>query len=232
MPISPSELFHLRELHRRGDPMKFAGENTLPLPSSRSGTPCSTRAVLVAHHPGLRAARGDRRELLRHDRHRRRRRDQGHLRRHLRALRPRAPRVAGDAAPGRRRARARSARPSGVGSPTGRAATTRSPTTPTRSSAAWSAASASGCSPRSRKRMAGEFFGNVGDVLGGRPRRRSRAVVGAAAAEAGAMPRGLHRARPGRPARLAGRLPHGRGGRRRAGPARRAAGPSAMMAGR
>ena len=101
--------------------------------------------VLVAHHPRLRAARRDRRQRLRHDRHRRRRRDQGHLPGLLHALGPRATRVAGDAALRRRRARAPSTRPSRSPSARPSPASPRSTTTPTRSSAAWSAASASGC---------------------------------------------------------------------------------------
>ena len=54
-------------------------------------------------HPRLRAARVDRRQRLRDDGHRGRRRDQGHLQRLLLALRPPGAPVAGDEAPGRRR---------------------------------------------------------------------------------------------------------------------------------
>ena len=123
-------------------------------------------------------------------------------------------RLSGRGAPGHhRRDRATSHSPSGAGG------TTRSPTRPTRSSAAWSAASASGCSRSVSKRMAGEFFGNVARRCSG---RRDR-PVGAA----------LHRVAVGRPpsrpagvftapakargARLAGRLPQGRRHRGRAG---------------
>ena len=107
MPISPSELYALRLAHARseGDLMKITGENVLHAPVEQVWDALLDPAVLVAHDPRLRAAGGDRRERLRHDRHRGRRRDQGHLRRHVRALRPRRARVAGDEARRRRRAR-------------------------------------------------------------------------------------------------------------------------------
>ena len=129
--------------------MKFAGEQHRPRPG-RAGLGRAARpGGAGAHHPGLRAAGGHRRERLRHDRHRGRRRDQGHLRRHLRApdLQPHESlvmRLQGAGAPGTVGAtvQVRFAEASD--------GTTQSPTTPTRSSAAWSAASASGCSPRCR----------------------------------------------------------------------------------
>ena len=87
MPISPSELLRAcasqppegapHEDHRRQHRARY--------PVEQVWDALLDPAVLVAHHPRLRAARGDRRERLRHDRHRRGRRDQGHLRRHLRA---------------------------------------------------------------------------------------------------------------------------------------------------
>ena len=93
MPISPSELFapRGRRTHAEGDRMKITGDATsCTHPVEKVWDALLDPAVLVAHHPGLRAARGDRRERLRDDRHRRRRRDQGHLRRDVRAVRPAA----------------------------------------------------------------------------------------------------------------------------------------------
>ena len=104
MPISPSELFALRLSHARRRLMRIAGENTLHAPVSRAWDALLDPAVLVRDDPGLRAAGRDGRERLRHDRHRRRRRDQGHVRRYVRALRPVRAVVAGDEARRRRRA--------------------------------------------------------------------------------------------------------------------------------
>ena len=99
MPISPSELFDLasrRRAHQhvsstpraRGAVMKIAGEATLQAPVDAVWDALLDPAVLVAHHPRLRAAGDDRREQLRDDRDRRGRLDQGHLRRQVRAHRP------------------------------------------------------------------------------------------------------------------------------------------------
>ena len=71
---------------------------------ARLGRPAGPRGA-GRDHPGLRAAGRDGGELLRHDGHRRRRRDQGHVRRDLRALGPVRAVVAGDEARRRRRAR-------------------------------------------------------------------------------------------------------------------------------
>ena len=120
-------------------------------PAGRQGLGRAARpAGPGGHHPGLRAPRGDRRPPVRHDRHRRGRRDQGHLQRLLRALRPQGARVAGDEAPGRRRARHRRRHRRRGLRRRSAARAPGSPTRPTRSSAAWSAASASGCSARCR----------------------------------------------------------------------------------
>ena len=73
-----------------GDPMKIAGANTIPFPVAQVWDALLDPQVLVRDHPGLRTARGDRRPHLRHDGHRRGRRDQGHLLRHLLAVRPQA----------------------------------------------------------------------------------------------------------------------------------------------
>ncbi len=140
---------HRRSSVRRGVLMKISGAEHDPLPG-RAGLGRAARPGRPgAHDPRVRAARDDGREHLRDDGHGRRRRDPRHLRRHLHAVGPEAARVAGDAAAGRRRtrhdrrhrerrlrARRRRRRPGWR-------------TTRTRSSAAWSAASASGCSARS-----------------------------------------------------------------------------------
>ena len=128
--------------------MKITGREAIPFPVEQVWDALLDPAVLVRTIPGLRASGDDGRAHLRDDRDRRRRRDPRHLRRHLRAVGPRAARVAGDAAPGRRRARARSTPRCSVAVRGRRATRPRSRTTPTRSSAAWSAASASGCSAR------------------------------------------------------------------------------------
>ena len=91
MPISPSRARSpcASRTHDEETPMKISGADTLQRAGRAGlGRRCSTRAVLVAHDPRLRAAGGDRGERLRDDGHRRGRRDQGHLRRRLRAVRP------------------------------------------------------------------------------------------------------------------------------------------------
>ena len=137
MPISPSELFAPRGArHSGGDLMKIAGENILHAPVEQVWDALLDPAVLVAPSP---AASGWRRpgRTPTHDRHRRRRRDQGHLRRHVRALGPAAGttslvmRLAGRRAPRARSARRSTSRFADDGD-----GTTRSPTTPTPSSAA------------------------------------------------------------------------------------------------
>ena len=77
-------------------------------PAGRQGLGRAPRPAGPGRHdPRLRAAGGDRRAPVRHDRHRRSGRDQGHLLRLVRALRPARARGAGDEASGRRRTRHR-----------------------------------------------------------------------------------------------------------------------------
>jgi carbon monoxide dehydrogenase subunit G len=61
--------------------MKVAGEAVLHAPVEEVWTALNDASVLVPDHPGLRAAGGDRRRRLPHDGHRRRRVDQGLVRR-------------------------------------------------------------------------------------------------------------------------------------------------------
>ena len=110
MPISPSELHHLRLHHQAArPPLAPIRPRAPPRPRApsrkdtahedlrRSRSRGTRRAGLEraarpgrarAHDPRLRAPGDDRRARLRHDRHRRRRRDPRHLHRHLRAERP------------------------------------------------------------------------------------------------------------------------------------------------
>ena len=72
--------------------MKIAGEATLQAPVEAVWEALLDPAVLVRTIPGCERLETVGRELLRDDRDRRRRRDPGHLRRHLRAHRPAAAR--------------------------------------------------------------------------------------------------------------------------------------------
>ena len=105
MPISPSELF--APAPDRGALMKIAGANIVPFPVDQVWDALLDPAVLVRTIPGCERLEATGEQHLRHDGHRRRGRDQGHLRRHLRAVGPEGARVAGDAAPGRGRSRHR-----------------------------------------------------------------------------------------------------------------------------
>ena len=65
MPISPRELFELRQpAHRGGQLMKISGAATMHAPADQVWTALNDPAVLVAHDPRLRAAGGDRARLL------------------------------------------------------------------------------------------------------------------------------------------------------------------------
>ena len=182
--------------------MKFTGENTLPPPVDaglgRPARPGGAGRTI----PGCERLEAHRGERLRDDGHRRRRRDQGHLRRLLRALGPRAARVAGDAAPGRRGPGTIGADGRGVGSP--RPATAR--TRVTYDADAVVGGMVGGVGQRMltsvSRRMAGEFFGNVDArprrrrAAGGRARRRRRRPRPRPAPVAGAVFTGARRRRP------------------------------------
>ena len=52
MPISPSDLFALRQAHAQEDPMKIAGTNTIPFPVDQVWDALLDPAVLVRTIPG------------------------------------------------------------------------------------------------------------------------------------------------------------------------------------
>ena len=91
MPISPSELYALRQA-RSSKETHEDHRRERPARARRAGLGRAARPRRAGRdHPRLRAAGGDGGERLRHDRHRRRGRDQGHVRRHVRALGPHEP---------------------------------------------------------------------------------------------------------------------------------------------
>ena len=69
--------------------MKISGRDTIPFPVEQVWDALLDPAVLVRTIPGCERLETTGRAHLRDDGHRRRRRDPGHLRRHLRAVRPR-----------------------------------------------------------------------------------------------------------------------------------------------
>ena len=167
--------------------MKISGSSTLEAPVDKVWEAIQDPAVLARCLPGCEslAVIGD--GPLRHVGHRRRRRHQGHVCRRGVAVRQGRPSSLTMRASGRGRARHHRRRRQGASSPRRPAAAPTSPTTPTRRWAGRSAASASGCSPGSTKKMAGQFFTALDrDIAGLTPRRRAgrtarRSTAGAAA---------------------------------------------------
>ena len=194
--------------------MKIAGTNVIDQPVDKVWDALLDPAVLVAHHPRLRAARDHGRQLLHDDRHRRRGRDQGHLQRH-RARSPTSQPApsrwsCGSTAPVRP---ARSTPTSTSPSPS-----RRRPDPVAYDADAVVGGMVGGVGQRMlssvSKRMAGEFFGNVGQAIAPTTVRR-------AGRDHHGRGTRLHRSRQAAGPRLQGRLRQGHRGRRRAGRARR-----------
>ena len=101
-PTPTTTQMRSRHDERRPDEDQRPEHRRRPGPAGVGRAPRPVRAG--AHDPRLRAARGDRRPHLRDDGLGRRGRDQGHVRRHLRALGPPRAGLADHEGPGRRRA--------------------------------------------------------------------------------------------------------------------------------
>ena len=183
--------------------MKFTGENTLPAPVDQVWDALLDPAVLVRTIPGCERmeSRTGGATRVRDDGHRRRRRDQGHLhaaRACSRTWCPTSRSRCGSRAPGRP---ARSGPTVQV-----RFAGEGDTTTVTYDADAVVGGMVGGVGQRMltsvSRRMAGEFFGNVGDVLERRGRRRGVAAVGRRDRDRGRHHAArLHRRPPG-PGRL------------------------------
>ena len=177
--------------------MKISGANVVPYPVAQVWDAILDPRVLVRTIPGCERLETTGENSYAMTVTAGRRRDQGHLRRLVLALRPQGARVAGDAAAGcgcaghgrchRRRCVRGSRAPRARGSPT----------RPTRSSAAWSAGSGSGCWRRSRSGWPVSSSATSAT-------RSARPAGGLAERERPAVSRPLQVSSPRRPSRPAG----------------------------